>query len=263
MRKKSDLNGSGDLNSMTARNGLDQKVDPLEVCFPIAQEYTVGKYKIIGTGFFVLNFGVFVTARHVFEDVIDFSSGEQSDALVILHAQNDGSFITRSINEININNNSDIALGIVANDINNEIINKTLDVSFEIPAVNSRVFTYAFPASECLDGKLNVVDGCYPGVIKKIYEKKRDSVLLTWPVIETTMYIHSSASGGPVFYDGKVFAVNTSSLEVEGGVTSHSYVTPVVEAAGLYVPGLINHDGCQIILADALKLKGQFSKRAN
>lgn len=254
MKAISDFVGSGDIEKFVSKDKNGNDIDPMRACFPILEQVDVGQFRILGTGFFVLNFGVFLTAKHVFEDVLDFTTGEQFRPVVIVHAVDDGSYLTRMVSEIVISNNSDVALCLACNVGENgfKIKNKVIDISFEHPLVGSRIFTYAYPESEHFSESINIVDGIYPGVIKAFHPTKRDSVFLRWPVFETDLHIYGGASGGPVFHEEKAFAVNTSSFQVADGVTDCGYVTPLSEAAGLYVPGLKNLDGSRIILANAL-----------
>ena len=257
MKMISDFIGAGDIQKVVAKNIDGQKIDPMTTCFPILEEVSAGQFKILGTGFFVLNFGVFLTAKHVFEDVINFQTGEQLRPIVIMHAVGNGEYLVRSVSQVVINNTSDIALCLASNvdKNNNKIKNKVIEISFDTPSIGSKIFTYAYPESTHSLDSINLVDGVYPGRITDFHPIKRDSALLRWPVFETDMYIYGGASGGPVFNNGVAFAVNTSSLQNEKGVLPCSYVTPIREAAGLYVPGLNNLDGSKIILADAVNFK--------
>ncbi len=49
----------------------DDDDDPKKAIFPILKHEENGNIKFLGTGFFVTRLGFFVSAKHVFEDVLD------------------------------------------------------------------------------------------------------------------------------------------------------------------------------------------------
>ncbi len=57
--------------------------NPADPIFPIITHDDTGEWKLIGTGFYVSSDGLFVTARHVIDDVLE--GDDQTQPLAILH----------------------------------------------------------------------------------------------------------------------------------------------------------------------------------
>lgn len=56
MKMTSDFIGAGDIQKVVAKNNDGQKSDPMTTCFPILEEISAGQFKILGTGFFCVEF---------------------------------------------------------------------------------------------------------------------------------------------------------------------------------------------------------------
>jgi Trypsin-like peptidase domain len=216
-------------------------VDPNLVIFPILKQTSVGDFHLIGTGFFISTAGIFVTAKHVLLDVIG-PKGEQICPILLVQFLGTG-YLMRPIVRFTIHEVADIAVGIAAPTNHNSsglpLQNKLLQLTQNIPAVGQKVCTYAYPRSVMKHGKeqeLHFNTDFFDGVIQEHYLTGRDSVLLPGPCIQTNMYIHGGASGGPVFdASGKVFAVNST------GYTNDdlSFVTPINTIENLLLSDII------------------------
>ena len=205
-------------------------------------------HKLIGTGFFIDNEGLFLTARHVFEgrgSALDLE-GSKGYAVYCVHAVNmERKMVIRHIDvcSIKLRNDTDIAAGHVENNqmfssttwISNKHLKQTgcLNlISIEDIPEGTKIWTVAYPKTT-IDPKkddvvnINFVSEAYEGVITKHHPEYRDKGLLSWPCYETDMEIKGGASGGPVFISGSkgtLFAVNCA------GTSPHSFshVTSVV-----------------------------------
>ena len=60
--------------SPSARTGDGRPINPGVGVIPIMKEVTRGKLAIIGTGFYVARYGLFLTAQHVLEDLVDWKT---------------------------------------------------------------------------------------------------------------------------------------------------------------------------------------------
>jgi hypothetical protein len=204
-------------------------VDPNLVIFPILKQTSVGNYHLIGTGFFISKSGIFLTAKHVLLDVIS-PNGEQIYPILLVQFLENG-YIMRPILRCTSHAVADIAVGIAAPMNHNTsgllFQNKLLRLTQTIPAVGQKVCTYAYPRSVMKHGKAQELyfnTDFFDGVVQEHYLNGRDSVLLPGSCIQTNIYIHGGASGGPVFdASGKVFAVNSSGYEND----DLSFVTPI------------------------------------
>lgn len=76
--------------------------------FPIVQQQKNGRPKLIGSGFFILPWGLFVTAKHIFEGK-DIDEEDAFDAFVTV----DGALVQLPIEEINLSSDRDIAFGVI------------------------------------------------------------------------------------------------------------------------------------------------------
>ena len=105
--------------------------------------------------------------------------------------------------------------------------NKLLELTPSIPHIGQRVYTYAYPNNEIKHGKIQEIylyPDFFDGSIQKIYQNGRDSVMLPGACVQTSMFIHGGASGGPVFDSlGKVFGVNSTGYDND----DLSFITPI------------------------------------
>lgn len=80
-----------------------------EYISPLIKVLSNNQFKFIGTGFFVANFGVFATAKHVIEDTFN-SKGTPEIPLVITHFLNSHEFMLRTVTKAAYTKRGDVAL---------------------------------------------------------------------------------------------------------------------------------------------------------
>ncbi len=230
-------------------NQKGQSADPALAIFPILRQHKdVTRKEIVGTGFFVANGGIFLTAKHVLEMAYE----EGPDApyfLGIIQFTPDGGYFERALRQIFLSNSADIGLGVCQEAKHNVtgalLENPKIRLSSKQPTVGERISTYAYPDStaEHLGDKtaVHTYPHFYDGEIVEDFPERRDPVLLNWPCFQTSMHIHGGASGGPVFdSSGRVIGINTSSLSPD---TDISYITKIQAALALSVDNVILGDG--------------------
>lgn len=224
-----------------AVDGNENIIDPSHVIFPIIRHNNKGIVSLIGTGFFISENGIFITAKHVLLDVIDEAKGRQTDAISLVQFL-DGSYIIRPIARCTSHENADISVGIAAEMVSKKtgktLKNKILKLTSGFAEQNAHVFTYAYPKTTVKQEKtqeLHFYPEYYDGVVQAHYPYGRDKVLLPGPCTQTSMHIRGGASGGPVFTkEGVVCAVNSTGYEDD----QLSFITPVEAIENLILSGI-------------------------
>jgi hypothetical protein len=179
--------------------------NPFGHTFPLLTHDVEGRWRLVGTGFYISDGGVFVTARHVIDDVL--KDGRQAAPLVILHLRSSTGFfgapefLLRGIAQCWLGDPADVALGVAATLINNvtgeRLTNWAWTVSWSVPPNGARASTYAFP-SHITDGA-NILfrPDAYGGCIQEAGDF-RDRVRVPYPYLQVDFRIHGGASGGPI-----------------------------------------------------------------
>ena len=224
-------------------NSRGENAHPGEAVTPILLQLEPGLYKIIGTGFYITRYGLFLTAKHVVEDLTQ-ADGTLRNCLT-WHLPNDSEINMRQIKRASIDRNAplhapDIAV-CQADNFSFTLMNERIGIVVS-PPVGSIVGTYAYPENELLDFR----DKSLPKIIRSdsfegvVIEHVKTGPFLRYPHIRTSIDIRSGASGGPAFVAaGHAFAVNCRGgdlLDGEYDVKHESTVVPVTEAFGLAVP---------------------------
>jgi hypothetical protein len=144
------LNGEADQSLFTVKTGNGDDVDPKEAIFPILKHEENRDVKFIGTGFFVTRLGFFVSARHVFEDVLD-SNGSLNGGLSIIQFCDEYKFYLRPVIGFVSHGLADVAVGVCApmkhKVTGDPLLNKVLTLSMSLPNLGENVWTYAYPGT--------------------------------------------------------------------------------------------------------------------
>lgn len=215
------LGGETDPNAWHfSRLGEDGRLpNPSGHTFPMLTHDIAGRWRVIGTGFYVNDSGFFATARHVIEDV--FRGGEQISPLVILHLASEtglfgpSEFQLRPIRQCWLGDPADVALGVAAparhRTTGKELKNWTWTLSFIPPTIGASVSTYAFPNHVVVeDGHcIKFAPHAYSGCVQVVGEF-RDIVRMPFPYLQVDLRIHGAASGGPILSGSHVVGINCS-----------------------------------------------------
>ena len=192
---------------------------------------------LIGTGFWISQQGHLVTAKHVIQDNID-GKGNDKGPIFAVQTRSDRSIICRGLSSSDIHPLFDLALaetyipGGVSEqtqplpisldflDVKDAVCSFAVfsyDQIYENPAEG---FTYIkFTGSLCTEYVNNVLTiqfaiGFSFGEVEAIFEEKRDSVMLPFPCIETSVRIYGGNSGGPLINScGRVCGIHCSSYD--------------------------------------------------
>jgi len=222
-------------NIFTCKNGHGIATNPNTAIFPIMKQLNKRRWQIIGTGFFIANNGLFATAKHVLNDVIN-SRNQQTRPIAAFNFPENKQYIIRPILKAFMHNKADVAIGYLAAAIHNKtkqpLISTRVKLTKRPPAIGDQIHTYAYPESRAEEGKIIFSPNYYEGEITEIHPDGRDSVMLPTSCFRSNMIILGGASGGPVFNtDGKVFGINSTGWE---GV-KESYVSDIKDLLSITI----------------------------
>ena len=96
--------------SHLALRGDGTPIQPGDGSIPIMKEISEGKLAVIGTGFYITRYGLFLTAKHVLDELVD-KEGHFSSVAYVLHLADENSVHLRRILTITLLNPADLATG--------------------------------------------------------------------------------------------------------------------------------------------------------
>jgi hypothetical protein len=190
------------------------KTHPREVIFPIFKVDNKNCYHLIGTGFYIADNGIMVTAKHVIEDAI-----KSNLSLETLHFEGEN-WVLRKVDFFTLHSDADIAIvhlkGLIFKKSGLPLINSKLKIGYCKPKEGDHLYTYAYPktsvAYEDIQ-RFNVVPTTFDGYVSDAYPNGRDRVMLPSACYLVQMDIKGGASGGPVMdSSGAVVAINSTSF---------------------------------------------------
>jgi hypothetical protein len=240
------LGGEADPNSWHFSASHGPLPNPVGHTFPLLSHDDQGRWRLIGTGFYISSDGLFVTAAHVISDVL--KNDRQAAPLVIMHLWSDSglfgpqSYLLRPIMQCWLGDTADIALGVAAhatNDRTGEALSHwSWPLSWEPVPVGRPAATYAFPNHSIEQTEagqtFHFQPDLYPGSILEV-GAFRDRVLVPYPYVYVSSRVHGAASGGPMASGNFVVGVNCRYMEPEGpGIAAH-----ILNLEGSFIDGAV------------------------
>lgn len=237
------LRGEADQSLFTVKTNKGDDVDPKEAIFPILKHEKNGAVRFIGTGFFVTRLGFFISARHVFEDVLD-SRGNVNGSLSIIQFSENYKFYSRPLIGFVSHGLADVAVGVCApmkHKVTGEpLFNKVLTLSMSIPRIGENVWTFAYPGTTVKQNKEAEVKynaKFYAGHVQEYHPNGRDRVILPFPCFRTSIVLHGGASGGPVFGESKkVIGINSTGFDGDADI---SYISLIQDTLDLSIRDIV------------------------
>ncbi|MGI8733911.1 MAG: S1 family peptidase [Pyrinomonadaceae bacterium] len=204
------------------------------------KEIVRGKLKIIGTGFYVTRYGMFLTAKHVLDELID-NEGALPPVGLVLHMAGEDRVLLRGIFSIARHTEFDVGLGQADNfhdsHPNDPLMNLRGTLSTSVPPVGRPLVTYAYPENEVLDfisseGNHAIRGDYYEGKFLE-YVTTSDNPSIPYPHYSTSIEIRGGASGGLVFdYTGKIVGVNCRGWDFRGAEFEGSNLSSILPPNG-------------------------------
>ena len=224
----------------TIRTGNGEPVDSKEAVFPIFRLDDAGRLHVLATGFFISEHGLFVSAKHVFTDVVD-RSDTVADGLALLQFGKGDKFYPRPVQAFVVHEHADVGVGVcwpMKHKVTGQPLrNKVLTLCRTAPRVGARVWTYAYPGTSVIDGDpqhVSIDPRFYVGAVTRHFATGRDRVLLPYPCYETSIVLHGGSSGGPVFgHNGIVVGVNSTGGQ--GELLDTSFVSRITDILPLAI----------------------------
>lgn len=231
-----------------AFDGDRNKINIQECVVPVIKQLDKNRFAIIGTGFYISRYGLFVTASHVVSDLTGISENCICPSF-ILHQLPDHRINFRRIRWVSSHPKVDIAVGQAENYIDEDsgtaLMNKRGILSNIVPCIGGRVTTFGYPENEIMDfgdpDNIPIIEcDYYEG---KFLREVKDSnhPEIRYRHFETSILLKSGTSGGPIFYRKKIVGINCRGWDFGNDDDSLSYIVPLekileIHATPLYVP---------------------------
>ncbi len=207
-----------------ALRGDGQPIEPGDGVVPILQEVGTKRLKVVGTGFYITRYGLVATAKHVIEELKVPGELKLLPGFV-LHLGPDNTIFLRLIRRAHLLKEADVCVVQADNFLERHptapLMNLRPRLSAALPEAGESLVTYAYPENAILDFNLDSyipeIRGDYfqGGFLRFVSEPEHP--FLQFPYFESTVELHSGASGGPVFdSSGRIVAVNCRGWDFRG-----------------------------------------------
>jgi hypothetical protein len=198
--------------------------------------------KPLGTGFYLQPHGGFATAAHVALHA-QRRLAAAPGSVGIARTLPSGKTRFLPIWKFFIHETADIAFGVPAAEFVDDatgqaVTAKDLSLTTTSPDIGAVIATYAYPLHRFVEdgkagGALQLQPDFYDGRLEEFYAERGPSVKLSPPYYRTSIHLYGASSGGPVFFDGHVFGIASTSFDGEEDIT---FVTPASALLEIHLP---------------------------
>jgi hypothetical protein len=203
------------------------------------KELERGSLAVVGTGFYITRYGLFLTAAHVLDALVDWDTRKVGVSYVCHLAGEDAVYLRRIL-RVSLLQPADLGLGQADNYLEKypeaALLNLRPTLTTEIPAAGAPLVTYAYPENATLErtGATPTIAADFFGGQFLRHVKQSENLFVPYPHFETTIEIRSGASGGPVFDDkGRVVGVNCRGWDFRGGEHEGDNLSSIVPISAL------------------------------
>jgi Trypsin-like peptidase domain len=211
-----------------------------ETVFPIVTyNPKTEKWKCLGTGFFINPVGGFITAKHLL-----FDEGKMMEPTLLgIQKISEKEYHVREINTLSAHNNSDMMIGLLGKrrkdykGIEPEL-SKYSVIDFETLKIEDEIYTYSFPNTTSIELNEQDEEFTFKGTYSRgkiIDYHQSGTSRLKNRCFQTNMKIDGGASGGPVFKNGYIVGINSTSFNLLDGGEPISFITPIDYILDLFV----------------------------
>ncbi|WP_332737583.1 S1 family peptidase [Flavihumibacter sp.] len=213
-------------------NNLGQTIAHNQAIFPlIAYVKRTPNFICVGTAFFINPNGWFVTAKHVLYD----NNNNIFSMIMGVQTLSNKNLVLRPITHLSIHPQADIALG----KLGQARDEKAQETDFEMAhifkmsmkplEINDKIAAYGYPRTsrEFTHPHIsfNFTGNWTTGLVQSFLPE--GSPIVRNRCYQTSMFIDSGSSGGPVFRNNCVVGVNSSGMDLEEGSEPLSFITPI------------------------------------
>lgn len=215
---------------------------PIGLRIPDPENSNLTGYGVLGTGFCISKWGLFLTASHVFDEVDLKLQGQGLEAWFLIG----DNIVPCGIDEVVKHASSDVAVGriLVPHTPDGKRISgfkiSTCRLANSLQPTGQKIVTYGYPRTQLSydrEDKSTVNIDLYPdyydGEITGHHAKGFS--IAKWPIYAHTIPIASGMSGGPVFntQTNEVIGINCTGYSTPDEDVAHGTCTDVREALSL------------------------------
>jgi hypothetical protein len=218
--------------------GDGEIIHPGDGVVPVLKEVGWKRLSVVGTGFYVTRYGLFITAGHVLEE-LKSSDGTTMVSSFVCHLHENDKILLRPILKGHSLNDVDIGIAQADNYMGtypeNPLMNLRGRLSTQFPREGEPLTTYAYPENEVLnfsrDDHIREIFGDYfqGGYMRFVQESQHP--FLRFSYFETSLELRSGTSGGPVFDSrGRIVGINCRGWDFRGSeheFSPLSYIVPI------------------------------------